>query len=73
MIPSMPEEASSPLAPADKATLVAALEGAGHGQGIDWDLHSLTVDDGSELAPLDSSAVGPEHWLTIAATSPFFW
>lgn len=68
MIPSMPEEASSPLAPADKATLVAALEGAGHGQGIDWDLHSLTVDDGSEIAPLDSSAVGPEHWLTIAAS-----
>ena len=48
--------------------MVTELEGAGDGQGIDWDLHSLTVDDGSELAPLDSSAVGPEHWLTIAAS-----
>lgn len=68
MTPSMPEMTSSPLAPADKAALEAALDGAGRGRGIDWELHSLTVDDGSELAPLDSSAVGPEHWLAIAAS-----
>jgi L-asparaginase len=68
MIPSMPEVDSSPLAPADKATLLSALDGAGRVNGIDWDLHSLTVDDGSEVEPLDSSAVGPEHWLTIAAS-----
>jgi L-asparaginase len=64
----MPEMSSSPLAPADKETLLSALNGAGRGNGIEWDLHSLTVDDGSELEPLDSSAVGPEHWLTIAAS-----
>jgi len=64
----MPEMTSSPLAPADKAALEAALDGAGRGRGIDWELHSLTVDDGSELGPLDSSAVGPEHWLAIAAS-----
>jgi len=68
MTPSMPEMTSSPLAPADKAALEAALDGAGRGRGIDWELHSLTVDDGSELGPLDSSAVGPEHWLAIAAS-----
>lgn len=67
MVPSMPEVTSSPLAPADKETLLAALSGAGRAQGIDWDLLSLTEDDGSEVGPLDSSAVGPQHWLTIAA------
>lgn len=68
MVPSMPEQSSSPLVPADKDALVAALNGAGRGQGIDWDLHSLVSDDGSELEPLDSSAVGPQHWLTIASS-----
>ncbi|HIB68750.1 MAG TPA: hypothetical protein EYO33_27575, partial [Phycisphaerales bacterium] len=66
MVPSMPGSTSSPLVPADKDTLMAALHGSGRIAGIDWDLLSLTEDDGSELAPLDSSAVGPEHWLAIA-------
>ena len=66
MVPSMPGSTSSPLVPADKDTLIAALQGTGRVAGIEWDLLSLTEDDGSELAPLDSSAVGPEHWLAIA-------
>lgn len=68
MLPSMPGSASSPLVPADKDTLMAALEGCGRIAGIEWDLLTLAEDDGSELAPLDSSAVGPKHWLAIAAT-----
>lgn len=67
MVPSMPEMKSSPLAPADRATLLTALQGCGRSKGIDWELQTLAEDDGSELAPLDSSAVGPQHWLTIAA------
>ena len=63
----MPEVTSSPLVPADRETLLNALEGFGRGRGIDWDLLLLTQDDGSEVGPLDSSAVGPQHWLTIAA------
>lgn len=66
MAPSMPGSTLSPLAPADKDTLFEVLKGAGAGHGIDWDLVSLTEFDGSELAPLDSSSVGPEHWLAIA-------
>ena len=66
MIPRMPEVTSSPLVPADRETLMAALQGAGRGKGIEWDLLSLTEDDGSEVGPLDSSSVGPQHWLTIA-------
>lgn len=68
MVPSMPDSDNSPLVPADKETLIAALAGTGRVVGIDWELLSLTEDDGSEIAPLDSSAVGPKHWLAIATT-----
>jgi L-asparaginase len=66
MVPAMPGITSSPLVPADKDTLLNCLKGAGRGKGIEWDLLSLTEDDGSEVGPLDSSAVGPQHWLSIA-------
>lgn len=68
MVPSIPGVLSSPLVPADRETILEALSGAGRGQGIEWDLHSLSEADGSELAPLDSSAVSPQDWLAIAAT-----
>lgn len=63
----MPGVASSPLVPADRDALYQALKGAGRAQGIEWDLISLTEADGSEVGPLDSSSVGPEHWLSISA------
>jgi L-asparaginase len=67
MLPSHPEQPFSPLVPAGAGRLREALAGLGHARGIEWDLRSLTEADGSEVGPLDSSAVGPEHWLTIAA------
>lgn len=67
MLPSIPEQPSSPLVPAGAERLREALDGLGRAQGIEWDLRSLTEADGSEVGPLDSSAVGPRHWLTIAA------
>ncbi len=67
MLPSLPDQPSSPLLPAGADRLREALAGLGRSQGIAWDLRSLTEADGSEVGPLDSSAVGPRHWLTIAA------
>ena len=67
MIPSDPEQPSSGLVPAGAERLREALDGLGRESGISWDLRSLTEADGSEVGPLDSSAVGPSHWLTIAA------
>lgn len=67
MVPSMPEVASSPLVPADKEAIREALRGAGRLRGIEWELLTLNEADGSEMAPLDSSSVGPEHWLSIGA------
>lgn len=67
MQPSLPDQPSSPLAPAGADRLREALAGLGKDQGIVWDLRSLSEADGSEVGPLDSSAVGPQHWLTIAA------
>lgn len=67
MLPTHPEQPSSPLVPAGAEKLREALTGLGHNRGIEWELRSLTEADGSEVGPLDSSAVGPEHWLAIAA------
>ncbi len=66
MVPSQPGMLSSPRHNASLSVLQAALDGYGADQGIDWVLRSLYHPDGSELAPLDSSAVGPDHWLNIA-------
>lgn len=66
MQPSLADHPSSPLIPASIDRLRKALGGLGHHQGIDWDLHSLTDAQGSEVEPLDSSSVGPRHWLAIA-------
>lgn len=67
MQPSISDQPSSPLAPAGAEKLREVLSGLGQNQGISWDLRSLTEADGSEVGPLDSSAVGPQHWVTIAA------
>ena len=67
MMPSVSAQPSSPLVPAGADRLREALAGLGHSRGISWELRSLTEADGSEVGPLDSSAVGPRHWLTIAA------
>lgn len=67
MLPSDPEQPSSPLVPAGTDRLREALAGLGRSNGIAWELRSLTEADGSEVGPLDSSAVGPRHWLAIAA------
>lgn len=67
MLPSDPAQPFSPLVPAGADKLREALAGLGSVRGISWELRSLTEADGSEVGPLDSSAVGPQHWLTIAA------
>lgn len=66
MLPSNPDQPSSPLVPAGADRLREALRGLGQSRGIAWELRSLTEADGSEVGPLDSSAVGPQQWLTIA-------
>lgn len=66
MVPSIPTEDSSPLLNADVKALKDVLKGYGKTQGIVWELRSLTQSDGSEVGPIDSSAVGPDHWLNIA-------
>lgn len=67
MLPSIEGQPSSPLVPAGAERLREVLAGMGASKGITWDLRSLSEADGSEVGPLDSSAVGPRHWLTIAA------
>ncbi len=64
----MKELPSGALAPATQEELLESLGYLGKTVGIVWDLGSLTEEDGAELPPLDSSAVGPSHWLTIAQT-----
>lgn len=66
MVPAVPGEDSSPLVNTETKVLEKALRGFGQAQGIAWELRSLTQADGSEVGPLDSSAVGPDHWLNIA-------
>ena len=66
MKPTLADSPLSPLAPASREDLLSALEGFGATKGIQWELHSLTKVDGSEVDPLDSAAVGPQHWLAIA-------
>ena len=66
MLPSIPDQPSSPLVPAGVEKLRERLGDVGVSQGIEWDLHSLSETDASVVGPLDSSAVGPEHWLAIA-------
>ena len=67
MRPTVPGQPLSPLAPAGADRLRETLAGLGQEQGIAWNLQSLTEADGSIVGPLDSSAVGPEHWLSIAS------
>ncbi|MGE0490632.1 MAG: asparaginase [Vulcanimicrobiota bacterium] len=55
------------LVPASRDELLACLTGLGEESGVAWELGSLTEEDGSEVGPLDSSAVSPAHWVTIAA------
>jgi L-asparaginase len=62
----IPGNAASALrnVPADE--LVAALTHFGVNEGIRWRLVALQDEQGRELAPVDSSEVGPKHWLYLA-------
>lgn len=57
---------ASPLrnVPADE--LAAALEHFGVNEGIRWRLVALQDDQGRDVPPVDSSEVGPRHWLYLA-------
>ena len=67
MKPSIPGNLASPLYPASLDELREALGDMGEEAGISFELGTLTEDDGSAIAPFDSSEVSPKHWLTIGA------
>lgn len=62
-----PANAASPLINVPAEELSAELSNFGSNEGIVWRLLSLQDDDGVSVAPLDSSEVGPRHWLWLAA------
>ncbi len=66
MKPVVPGNPASPLAPASLEDLRECLGDIGAGQGIDWYLDQLRDERGDVVAPMDSSGVTPEHWITIA-------
>lgn len=67
MKPTVPGNLASPLEPASLDELRELVGELGNEAGIRCELGSLTEEDGSAVAPFDSSEVSPDHWLTIAA------
>ncbi|MCW2249207.1 L-asparaginase [Azospirillum fermentarium] len=65
-VPSDPADPRSPLRPADPEQLAAYVPNPLN--GIGWDLVGLTDDAGMPVPPLDSSSVGPKHWVWMAQT-----
>jgi L-asparaginase len=64
MVPSDSENAASPLRPAPKDRLVKFVPNPLG--GIAWDIEGLNNDEGEAVGPLDSSSVGPKHWVFMA-------
>jgi L-asparaginase len=71
MIPSDPENPSSPLRPAPQSELTKfipnPLEGLNPGNNINWAIQGLIDERGIPIGPLDSSSVGPKHWVYMAS------
>ena len=63
-VPSDPNNLASPLKPADKESLRPYIPNPL--DGIEWDITGLLDDDGAAVPPLDSSSVGPKHWVWMA-------
>lgn len=57
---------ASPLANVSASELAQEIEAFGVEERIAWTLLSLSDADGSEIPPVDSSEVGPHHWLWMA-------
>ncbi len=64
MAPADPHNPASPLRPVKQDTLESYIP---HPlEGIDWEIHGLVNNDGGAVGPLDSSSVGPKHWVYMA-------
>lgn len=63
-VPVDPNNPASPLVPADKERLKPFIDNPL--DGIEWDITGLLDDDGAAVPPLDSSSVGPKHWVWMA-------
>ncbi|CAK0774277.1 L-asparaginase [uncultured Gammaproteobacteria bacterium] len=63
-VPENPNNLASPLRPADKERLRKYIPNPL--DGIEWDITGLIDDDGTPVPPLDSSSIGPKHWVWMA-------
>lgn len=57
---------ASPLANVGAAQLAEEIESFGGEERIGWTMLGLSDPEGREVPPVDSSEVGPTHWLWIA-------
>ncbi|MBI1206992.1 MAG: hypothetical protein GC191_06850 [Azospirillum sp.] len=64
MMPTDPGNPASPLRPAPQEQLVRYVPNPL--DGIAWQITGIQDDDGRPVAPLDSSSIGPRHWMWIA-------
>lgn len=63
MVPSDPDNLASTLRPASDEALQLYLRAP---PKIEWKIVRLTDQDGNLIQPLDSSSVGPKHWVYMA-------
>lgn len=66
MVPSDDKNPDSPLAPANKDQLTKYVSEDIRKMGIDWTIEGLRDGKGESVGPLDSSSVGPKHWVYMA-------
>jgi L-asparaginase len=64
MVPSIRGNPASPLKPAPKEDLIEYVPNPL--DRIAWDIVGLLDDRGDIVGPLDSSSVGPRHWVYMA-------
>lgn len=64
MVPADPGDHASPLVPAPQERLIAYV--ANPLDGVHWRIAGLDDGEGGVLPPLDSSDIGPRHWVAIA-------
>lgn len=70
-VPSDPADPASPLCPTDRDRLSVYIPNPL--DGITWDLVGLEDGSGVPVPPLDSSSVGPRHWVWMAGTVARFY